>query len=296
MPFNYKAQYQRYLEIFENELKSALTKIDAPETLKESMKYAVLDGGKRVRPILALATAEMLEVDLSLILPYTVAIESIHSYSLVHDDLPSMDNDDYRRGKLSTHKKFGEAQGILAGDALLNFAFEYVLNKENFTLNDSRSLALLAKYSGSSGMVGGQVLDLKNEKNCEVSEQTLYEIYKNKTAKLIMAPILIASILNNNRHFDTLYEYGLNLGYLFQISDDILDIEGTIENLGKTPHKDENSDKLSAIKVFGLDGAKQRKLFHYNKCVEQLNMIKNNEFLLALTKNMFERTKWYEIR
>ena len=140
-------------------------------------------------------------------------------------------------------------------------------------------------------MVGGQVLDLLNEKNDKVSEQVLYQIYENKTAKLIMAPILIASILCDNKHFDCLKEYGLNLGYLFQISDDILDVEGTIEELGKTPNKDANSDKLSAIKVFGLDGAKERKLFHYNKCIEQLNKIENNEFLLALTKNMYERTK-----
>ncbi len=289
--FNYKEQYSSYLKLFENELNIAIETINAPNILKESMKYAVLDGGKRIRPILALATADMLGLDLSKILPYTVAIECIHSYSLVHDDLPSMDNDDYRRGKLSTHKKFGEAQGILAGDALLNFAFEYVLNKENFTSKDCKALGLLAKFSGSSGMVGGQVLDLLNENNDNISEQVLYQIYENKTAKLIMAPILIASILCDNKHFDCLKEYGLNLGYLFQISDDILDVEGTIEEIGKTPNKDANSGKLSAIKIFGLDGAKQRKLLHYNKCVEQLSKINNSEFLLSLTKNMYERTK-----
>lgn len=291
MPFNYKEQYQKYFELFEEELSRAVATIDAPKILEESMKYAILDGGKRVRPVLALSTAEMLGVDLSFILPFCVAIESIHSYSLVHDDLPSMDNDDYRRGKLSTHKKFGEAQGILAGDALLNFAFEYVLNKENFSSNDAKALSLLAKFSGASGMVGGQILDLSNEKNNNVSEQVLYQIYKNKTAKLILAPILIASILSGNKHFEILEEFGLNLGYLFQISDDILDVEGTIEEIGKTPNKDKDSDKLSAIKVFGLDGAKARKLFHYNKCVDCLNKIDNNEFLLALTKNLYERTK-----
>lgn len=291
MPFNYKEQYQKYFELFENELARAVTTIDAPEILKESMKYAILDGGKRVRPVLALSTAEMLGVDLSKVLPFCVAIESIHSYSLVHDDLPSMDNDDYRRGKLSTHKKFGEAQGILAGDALLNFAFEYVLNKSDFSSDDAKALSLLAKFAGSSGMVGGQVLDLSNEKCASVSEKVLYEIYENKTAKLIMAPILIASILSGNKYFDILTEFGLNLGYLFQISDDILDVEGTIEEIGKTPNKDKDSDKLSAIKVFGLDGAKERKSFHYNKCIDCLIKIENNEFLLALTKNMYERTK-----
>lgn len=291
MQFNYKEQYNHYLKIFENEINIAVESINAPDILKESMKYAILDGGKRVRPVLALSTADMLDIELSAVLPFAVAIECIHSYSLVHDDLPSMDNDDYRRGKLSTHKKFGEAQGILAGDALLNFAFEYVLNKSNFTINDGKALGLLAKFSGCSGMVGGQVLDLSNENNDDVSEKVLYQIYENKTAKLIMAPILIASILCDNKHFDSLREYGLNLGYLFQISDDILDVEGTIEEIGKTPNKDADSNKLSAIKVFGLEGAKQRKLLHYNKCIEQLNKIENNQFLLALTKNMYERTK-----
>ena len=291
MQFNYKEQYNHYLKIFENELNIAVESINAPDILKESMKYAILDGGKRVRPVLALSTADMLDIELSTVLPFAVAIECIHSYSLVHDDLPSMDNDDYRRGKLSTHKKFGEAQGILAGDALLNFAFEYVLNKSNFTINDGKALGLLAKFSGCSGMVGGQVLDLSNENNDDVSEKVLYQIYENKTAKLIMAPILIASILCDNKHFDSLREYGLNLGYLFQISDDILDVEGTIEEIGKTPNKDADSNKLSAIKVFGLEGAKQRKILHYNNCIEQLNKIENNQFLLALTKNMYERTK-----
>ncbi len=291
MPFNYKEQYCKYLELFNTELDRAIDTIDAPHILKDSMKYAILDGGKRVRPVLALSTADMLGIDLSLILPFAVAVECIHSYSLVHDDLPSMDNDDYRRGKLSTHKKFGEAQGILAGDALLNFAFEYVLNKKDFSTNDSKALALLANHAGCSGMVGGQTLDLANENNPNVSEQILYDIYKNKTAKLLMAPILIASILCDNKYFMELKEYGLNLGYLFQISDDILDVEGTIEEIGKTPHKDADSDKLSAIKVFGLEGAKQRKIFHYNECIKHLNKIENNKFLLALTQNMYERTK-----
>ena len=291
MSFNYKNQYEKYVNIFEIELNKAFETICAPEVLKDSMKYAISDGGKRVRPVLALSTADMLGIELNSILPFTVAIECIHSYSLVHDDLPSMDNDDYRRGKLSTHKKFGEAQGILTGDALLNFAFEYVLNKENFTLKDGKALSLLAKFSGSSGMVGGQVLDLTNEKSSNVSEKILYEIYTNKTAKLIMAPILIASVLADKKHFDSLQEYGLNLGYLFQISDDILDVEGSLKEIGKTPNKDADSDKLSAIKVFGINGAKNKKLIHYNKCIEQLNKINNNEFLLALTKNMYERTK-----
>ena len=162
---DYNSQYQNYLNIFNAELDKAIKNLDElPALLKESMSYSILNGGKRVRPVLCLAVSDMLGVDLTLIKEFAVAIECIHSYSLVHDDLPAMDNDDYRRGKLSTHKKFGEAFGILAGDALLNFAFEYPLNKENFTTKDACALKVLGECAGSKGMILGQVLDLQNEK------------------------------------------------------------------------------------------------------------------------------------
>lgn len=287
---NFNEKYHKYLDFFNNELNCAINSlVNVPSLLKSAMSYAILDGGKRIRPVLLLATAEALGVDSEQVKEFCVAIECIHSYSLVHDDLPAMDNDDYRRGKLSTHKKFGEANGILAGDALLNFAFEYCLTKKDFNINDSKALLFLAQCAGSSGMIAGQVLDLENEKCDNVSEKTLYSIYENKTAKLIIAPVVIASILAGNKQYDKLYSFAYNLGIMFQIADDILDVESSIEVLGKTPNKDAESDKLTSVKLFGLEGAKERKKYHYNKCLDALNDIENNGFLLEFTNIIYKR-------
>ena len=291
---DYAKKYNEYLAIFNQQLNIAIKSVQengAPEILSQAMDYAVSGGGKRVRPVLLYASAELLGLDLASVNEFAVAIECIHSYSLVHDDLPSMDNDDYRRGKLSTHKKFGEAYGILTGDSLLNFAFEYCLSKKDFSNNDANALKLLANYAGTFGMIAGQVYDLQNEKSNNLSEQTLYNIYENKTAKLLTAPLLISSILANNVYYDELKEFGYHLGIMFQISDDIMDVEGSVESIGKTPNKDIIEDKLTSIKVFTLNGAKERREFHYKKCLEQLNKIKNSNFLRIFCKNMFERTK-----
>ncbi len=290
---NYKEQYKKYLDLFNNELIKAIqTFSNVPKILADAMEYAVGAGGKRIRPILLLATADAFGVDLNSVIRYAVAIECIHSYSLVHDDLPAMDNDDFRRGKLSTHKKFGEAYGILAGDALLNFAFEYVLNKDNFSPKDAKALKLLAQFAGHSGMIAGQVLDLLNENNNEVNQEVLFDIYKNKTAKLLTLPLLIASIFADNANYEQLECFGLNLGIMFQISDDILDANGSLDHIGKTPGKDAKQDKFTSIKVFGYNGALERKKTYYDNCMKQLTQINNSEFLIELTKNIYERNKW----
>ena len=289
---SYNDNYEKYLSFFNKQLNIALKSLEnIPQNLSVSMTYAVIDGGKRVRPVLLFATAEMLGLNLEEVKEFAVAIECIHSYSLVHDDLPAMDNDDYRRGKLSTHKKFGEAYGILAGDGLLNFAFEYVLSKDDFALLDAKALKILAEYAGVSGMIAGQVLDLSNEKSENISQETLYSIYENKTAKLLMCPLLIASIKANGKYFEELKELGLNIGYMFQISDDIMDAEGSSEHIGKTANKDQAQDKLTAIKVFGLDGAKERREYHYKKCLESLDKMEKVDFLLDFVKKLYERTK-----
>ena len=285
--------YKKYLDYFNSALEDAFSglDLDSPSTLISGMKYAVTDGGKRVRPILCLATAEMLGVDLSEVKNYAVAIECIHSYSLVHDDLPSMDNDDYRRGKLSTHKKFGEANGILIGDALLNFAFELCLQPEFYNKNHADARRIIADFSGYRGMIKGQVLDLENEKNSNPTEEILYSIYKNKTGKLLTAPLLVSSAVSGGKYDELLEKFGYNLGALFQITDDIMDEEGSLDSIGKTPHKDKEADKLTAIKIFGLDGAKERAKHHYNECVACLNRIPNSEFLLAFTDKIYKRKK-----
>lgn len=292
MPSNFDEKYNNYLQIFNAELDKAFNSLNnLPKILKDAMVYAVTGGGKRIRPVLCIAVADMLGVDVNRALPFAIAIECIHSYSLVHDDLPAMDNDDFRRGKPSTHKQFGEAYGILAGDALLNFAFEYCLNKTDFGAKDALALKILAEYAGPTGMIGGQVLDLENEKKSSYNEDVLYSIYLNKTAKLLTAPLLISSELAGGKYKSILKEFGLNFGYMFQITDDIMDVEGTIELIGKTPNKDVAEDKLTAIKVYGLNGAKNKNKILYNKCIELLKKINGSEFLQEFTTKIYTRNK-----
>lgn len=284
-------KYSIYLSKFNAFLQTKFAEFqkEYPNVLADAMIWAVDGGGKRVRPVLCLATADMLGVKLEDVIDFAFAIELIHSYSLVHDDLPAMDNDDYRRGKLSTHKKFGEAFGILAGDGLLTLALEYCLRKQNFNANDAKALKIICEYAGASGMIAGQVLDLQNEKNPAFTKEILYSIYENKTAKLIMAPLLAASCIAGGKYFNELKEFGYNLGILFQITDDIMDEEGDLASIGKTPHKDKEADKLTSIKVFGFDGAKNKAKMHYEKCKEILNNIPNSEFLSGFTDKMYLR-------
>lgn len=290
---SYQQKYNDYLNNFEKYVKKVLESLDhdAPKLLTDAMRYAISDGGKRVRPLLCIATADMFGIDFSEVKELALAIELIHGYSLVHDDLPAMDNDDYRRGKLSTHKKFGEANGILAGDALLNFAFEHCLSRHNMRFAHVNALKIIAEYAGYRGMIAGQVLDLENEGGNVLSEQKLYEIIEKKTSRLITAPLLVASELNYEKYFNELKDFGYNLGALFQIVDDIMDEEGTLSSIGKTPHKDKEVNKLTAVKVFGLEGAKKRAHMHYLNCKGILSRIPNSEFLSEFTDILYERKK-----
>ena len=290
---NFDGKFNEYLNFFEKSLEDNLKSLDnnAPDVIKDAMIYAVNGGGKRVRPILCYSTAEMLGGTIDSVKEFALAIEFIHSYSLVHDDLPAMDNDDYRRGKLSTHKKFGEDIGILAGDALLNYAFETALTKKDFSSADVSALKILSEYAGYSGMIGGQVLDLLGEKNSSPKEEDMYAIFLNKTAKLLTAPLLIASILNDGKYYDELKEYGYHIGILFQITDDILDVFSTLEELGKTPHKDESENKITAVKVFGIDGAKDKAEYHYKSAKEIIGRIDCKGFLTEFTDRIYFRKK-----
>lgn len=293
---DFSLKYGEYLKFFEESLENRLNALraDAPQSIKDAMRYAVCGGGKRIRPVLCYAVCEMLGKDKSAVKNPALAIEFIHAYSLVHDDLPAMDNDDYRRGKLSTHKKFGEATGILAGDALLNFAFETVfsdMNGENASNGYSDAAALIAEYAGYSGMIGGQILDLIHENGEVVTEKALYDIYLNKTAKLISAAVLAASCVNGKKYYSELKEYAYNIGILFQITDDIMDACGTLEQIGKTPHKDDAENKLTSIKVFGLEGAKARASEHYTKAKNIIGKIDGTGFLTEFTDKIYKRNK-----
>ncbi len=287
---NYETAYKQYLEYFENSLNERISSLDdrSPRIIRDAMTYAVCGGGKRVRPVLCLSTTEMLGGEISCAKNFALAIEFIHSYSLVHDDLPSMDNDDYRRGKLSTHKKFGEAYGVLAGDALLNFAFETCLSGE-FGEREAKAMRIIADFSGYRGMIAGQVLDLESEKLNEPDEKTLYDIYINKTSRLLTAPLLVASELCGGIYYSEFEEFGKNLGILFQITDDFLDAEGDFNTIGKTPNKDEKENKFTSIKVFGKDGAKLRAEKHYEGARKVLEKIPGSEFLSVFLDKIYMR-------
>ena len=288
--YNYLDKYNTFLNRFNEKCDIAFSGLaeNSPKSITDAMKYAVLDGGKRVRPVLCYATAEVLGVSLDEIDNIALALEIIHSYSLVHDDLPAMDNDDYRRGKLSTFKKFGEANGILCGDALLNFAFEKALDKKEFSNNYILAVKTLFEYSGYNGMIAGQVLDLENEGKA-FDEKVLLDIVLNKTAKLITAPLLCASILANYKYYEQLKQFGEYIGVLFQITDDILDVEGTFESIGKTPNKDEKANKMTFVSLYGLDVAKNKAKELYNKAKKIISDIPNNQFLIDFTDKMYNR-------
>ena len=252
--------YQKYASDFEEFVKIYTDKQKTnPQILGESMAYSLLNGGKRVRPVLALATAELLGVAKEDIMPFALALEMIHTYSLIHDDLPAMDNDDFRRGKPSSHKAFGEANAILAGDALLNEA--YAICFRECLKGDKQILAsaFLNECAGANGMIAGQSADLLfSQSGKEVSEEDLTYIYAQKTGKLLLAPVVMASILSGNKNYIVLEQFGKLLGRLFQMTDDILDVTGDFQELGKTVGKDEKENKLTCVRLYGLDGAKIR--------------------------------------
>lgn len=257
---DFKLCYEQYLNGFEDYAKGYMDKMHTqPNVLGESMRYSLLSGGKRVRPVLLLACADVLGVDKKEALPFALALEMIHTYSLIHDDLPAMDNDDFRRGQPTNHKQFGEANAILAGDGLLNEAYAICFQESL----KGEKYALASKYlndcAGIYGMIAGQSADLYfSQDGKEVSEEDLTYIYEHKTGKLLLAPVAIASILAGNKYFLPFEQFGKLLGQLFQTTDDILDVTGTLAEMGKCVGKDEGKNKLTCIRLYGLEGAKVR--------------------------------------
>lgn len=241
-------------------------------TLRDAVNYSVLAGGKRLRPMLMEASFQMLGGTGDVVHPYMAAIEMIHTYSLVHDDLPAMDNDLYRRGKKTTHAVYGEAMGILAGDALLNYAYETVadaMTEQVLSGNDgelisrmARSLSVLSSYSGLRGMVGGQSVDVESEQNsnAEMTGEKLEFIYRQKTGALIQASLMIGAILAgaDEETVGKMWDAGAKLGMAFQIQDDILDVTSSLEVLGKPVGSDEKNHKTTYVALFGMERAKQQ--------------------------------------
>ncbi|MGB3573328.1 MAG: geranylgeranyl diphosphate synthase CrtE [Phormidesmis sp.] len=232
-----------------------------PEKIYESMRYSVLAGGKRLRPILCLATCELLGARSAIAMPTACALEMVHTMSLIHDDLPAMDNDDYRRGKLTNHKVYGEDVAVLAGDALLTYAFEHIATQTKGAepLKILDVVARLGKAVGAAGLVGGQVVDLASE-GTAVDEQTLTFIHMHKTAALLEVSVTSGAILAgaDSSAIDRLTRYAQRIGLAFQIVDDVLDITSTSETLGKSVGKDIAAQKATYPSLWGLETSRRK--------------------------------------
>ncbi len=264
-----------YAEEAERYLDKIVPEVENPQsTIYKAMRYSLLAGGKRIRPVLALSMGELLGAPKEVVLPFACALEMIHTYSLIHDDLPAMDNDDLRRGRPTCHVQYGEAMAILAGDALLNKAFE-VMSAEGLRLaeqgklkseNVVRIIAELSKLSGSEGMIGGQVVDLESEGK-SVGEEILRHTYACKTGALLKSPVYIAAECARGtagRDADSidnaekaLLRYAELIGLAFQIKDDILDVEGDSALLGKETGSDDKENKTTMVTIFGIEKCKK---------------------------------------
>ncbi|AKL95303.1 geranyltranstransferase IspA [Clostridium aceticum] len=292
---DWKSQLNHYIDTVNMELKRYLEgKNDKNKTLMEAMDYSLMAGGKRLRPILALASYEIFNDNLQEVLPYACGIEMIHTYSLIHDDLPAMDNDDYRRGRLTNHKVFGEGIAILAGDGLLNYAFEIMLQdavKKDPIQPYVESIKVIAEAAGINGMIGGQVVDLESE-NKKIDAKTMDYIHLNKTAALITAPLKVGAIIGKAKEEDikNMENIGRILGLAFQIRDDILDIEGEQEKLGKKVGSDENKNKATYPAIYGLEYSKNKVSELTSEANQKMNQyVGRSKFLYELSNYLVHR-------
>ena len=263
--------------------------------LHEAMSYSLFAKGKRVRPILVFETGRMFECGQDKLENFAVAIEMIHAYSLIHDDLPCIDNDDTRRGIPTNHKVYGEANAVLAGDALLSLAFEVMLDSIK-TLGEPgiKAMEYIAKMAGPSGMISGQCADLHFENIEERTLKDLIYIHKKKTGGLMTAAIVSAAIIAgaNGDELDILEEFGENLGILFQITDDILDVEGTKEELGKSIGKDMAKNKFTFVGFNGIEKAKELAQEKAEECKEIISRLKRKKgFFVDLIDYLLVRKK-----
>lgn len=284
----------KYKPLIDKKLQEILK--DAPPEyaiLEDAMKYSLSIGGKRIRPCLLIEFANICGGDTEDALNLATAIECIHTYSLIHDDLPCMDNDDMRRGQPSCHKKFGEDIALLAGDALLTFAFSLVTRcKRSNPLNIIRCVEILSAYSGKNGMIGGQVIDLQSEGK-EIDNGKLLTMYTLKTSMLLQAACYMGCIISGatGEQQNAAYQYGKNLGIAFQIVDDILDVTSTTSQLGKPVGSDQQNQKSTYVSINGLENAKAAADEYTNKAIEALEPFKDKaDALKELTLMLCKRT------
>lgn len=282
-------ELNKFKDIMDLEIKNILLSEDTyQKKVFEAIEYSIFTGGKRLRPIMALKSCEMFKENYNDAIPYAIAIEMIHTYSLIHDDLPAMDNDDFRRGKPTTHKVFGEAMAILAGDGLLNLAFEFVLNFISDNAKNSleykkftRALKEISKYSGVNGMIGGQVVDLLSSHET-MTEDKLIFMYKTKTAALIRAALVSGAIIGNanESEIEIMRDFGYNLGMAYQIRDDILDFE-----------EDKSIDKLTYLTFYDISKAKEKVEEYSDNAIRTLKNLNNKDtdFFIELTEKLTNR-------
>lgn len=274
------------------------------QIIMEAMEYSLKAGGKRIRPLLMMETYQMFGGDGDIIKPFMAAMEMLHTYSLVHDDLPAMDNDEYRRGRKTTHIVYGEAMAILAGDALLNYAYEtaasafdYANNQDEYK-NIASALCIFMKKAGIYGMIGGQVVDVLNE-DTPVSKDMLDFIFRLKTGALLEASIMIGAVLAgaDEESVAVMEQIGSNIGLAFQIQDDILDVVGDAKVLGKPVLSDEKNNKTTYVNLYGLEKARTDVEKYSSEAIELIKNLENNgkiketEFFEELVKMLINRDK-----
>lgn len=292
---DFLSKQEEYIKLINNRLYSYISTDDMQyDIVKEAMLYSLSAGGKRIRPVLTLEFCTANGGDINKALPFACAVEMIHCYSLIHDDLPCMDDDDMRRGKPSCHKQFGEANALLAGDGLLTLAFhtiatahEYCGTSQLACLNAVKALSHLA---GVDGMVGGQVMDLTYEGK-KIDEKTLYLTCKLKTSALIVAAIELGMAAANATESDIIpaVYFGEELGLAFQIIDDILDVQGDEKTLGKPIGSDAENEKTTFVSLYGIDGAKKLAAEHTKKALDYIENSNSSDFLRELTRSLLVR-------
>ena len=282
------------LEAYRHQIDSALDRFLPPESqrpkkLHQAMRYSVFSGGKRLRPILALGASELCAGQKEQALPAACAIELVHTYSLIHDDLPALDDDDFRRGKPSSHKAFGEATAILTGDALLTLAFEIISREMPEDLGGPLTLEL-ARAAGSEGMIAGQAMDIEPEG--EQNADLVRYIHSHKTGSLIATSARMGAICARapEKSLEKLSSFGENLGLVFQITDDLLDVEGKAGKLGKPVRRDQEQGKLTYPSVLGLERSRVEAALLIAKAVAELSYFgEKGEFLEALARSILKR-------
>ena len=296
---NFNENFKERTKKAESVIKKYLPKEEGlQKIICEAMNYSVLGGGKRLRPVMMQATYELFGGKGEVIEPFMAAIEMIHTYSLVHDDLPAMDNDDLRRGRATTHIKYNEGLAILAGDGLLNFAFETAMksfDRDADAKKIAKALKVLATKAGIYGMIGGQTVDIEAESGNQIlDEETLLFIHKNKTAALIESSMMIGAILAGASEEDvvSVEKIAYNIGIAFQIQDDILDVIGNEEVLGKPIGSDAKNEKLTYVSLKGLETAKEDVAKLSQEAISAIKVYEKDEhFLSELTVYLIDREK-----